>query len=379
MRKHWISLACFIALSTTLPLRSQNDNENLIFNPSFEEHQRCPMKIDALGVMREVDAWWQPSGGSSDYFNVCGSRECNVPRNKMGLQEAHSGEAYCGIYCSQEHYREYLQTELKEPLVAGKRYRVSFWASLADKSPYAVATIGALFTSERVEDSARSILMEREVASMEGRSSLSIATHFDPQISNPSNNILNNTKDWVEISGEFTAEGGERFLTIGNFFPFNKSSVVAMQGTNMPLSGAYYYIDDVSVVCLDTVTSVPEPLQKASVGEVIPLWNIYFATDESEVLQQSYNELFKLKEMLEQHPGMKIELRGHTDNQGSQAHNQKLSEARAKAVADYLIGNGIAKSRLTWVGFGKNCPVVDNSTAEGRRKNRRVEYRILAL
>lgn len=379
MKKNWISIACFIALTASLPLRSQYSDGNLVFNTSFEEHRRCPLKIDALGVMGEADAWWQPTGGSSDYFNACGSRECNVPRNKMGFQEAHSGQAYCGIYCSQEHYREYLQSELKEPLAAGKHYRVSFWVSLADKSPYAIATIGALFTSERVEDSARGILMKREIASVEGSGTLSIATCFEPQITNSADIILDNTKDWVEISGEFTAKGGERFLTIGNFFPFNKSTVVSMQGTSMPLSGAYYYIDDVSVVCLDTTAASPKPREEVIVGEVIPLSNIYFATDESEVLQQSYNELFKLKEMLEQHPDMRIELRGHTDNQGSQAHNQKLSEARAKAVADYLIDNGIAKRRLTWVGFGKSRPVAENNTAEGRRKNRRVEYRILAF
>ena len=88
--------------------------------------------------------------------------------------------------------------------------------------------------------------------------------------------------------------------------------------------------------------------------------------------------MFQLKEMLEQHPSIKIELRGHTDNQGTVDHNQKLSEARAKAVADYLIGKGIDKRRLTWVGFGKSQPVADNATAEGRSKNRRVEYRIIA-
>lgn len=378
MRKRWISLACFMALATVVPLRAQT-GENLVYNPSFEEHRRCPTKIDAMGVMREADAWWQPTGGSSDYFNACGGRECTVPRNKMGFQEAHSGEAYCGIYCSQELYREYLQTELKTPLQGGKRYRVSFWASLAEKSPHAVATLGAILTHERVQDSARGILMERESRSMDGNGSQSIATFFDPQVVNPVENVVNNTKEWIQISGEFTAEGGERFLTIGNFYSFNKSNVVSAKGTNTPLPGAYYYIDDIEVVCLDSIENAPAPEpEKVPVGKVVTLQNIFFATGESEVLQQSYNELMKLKQLLENNPGMQIELRGHTDNQGTLEYNQKLSEARAKAVADYLVEKGIDRKRLSSIGYGKSQPIADNATAEGRQMNRRVEYRVVA-
>ena len=367
-----------MALATVVPLRAQT-GENLVYNPSFEEHRRCPTKIDAMGVMRETDAWWQPTGGSSDYFNACGGRECTVPRNKMGFQEAHSGEAYCGIYCSQELYREYLQTELKTPLQGGKRYRVSFWASLAEKSPHAVATLGAILTHERVQDSARGILMERESRSMDGNGSQSIATFFDPQVVNPVENVVNNTKEWIQISGEFTAEGGERFLTIGNFYSFNKSNVVSAKGTNTPLPGAYYYIDDIEVVCLDSIEDAPAPEpEKVPVGKVVTLQNIFFATGESEVLQQSYNELMKLKQLLENNPGMQIELRGHTDNQGTLEYNQKLSEARAKAVADYLVEKGIDRKRLSSIGYGKSQPIADNATAEGRQKNRRVEYRVVA-
>ena len=144
----------------------------------------------------------------------------------------------------------------------------------------------------------------------------------------------------------------------------------------------YYYIDDVSVTCVE-----PEPSQAESqaqveaapeVGEVVLLQNIYFAVDKSEVLQQSYNELVKLKELLERNPAMTIELRGHTDNQGTVEHNQKLSENRAKSVVEHLVGMGIDRSRLSWKGFGKSEPVADNSSAEGRQKNRRVEYKVLS-
>ena len=92
------------------------------------------------------------------------------------------------------------------------------------------------------------------------------------------------------------------------------------------------------------------------------------------MLPQSYNALIRLKEMLETHPEMKIELRGHTDDQGTAEFNQKLSEERAHAVADFLIGKGIQRRRLSWVGFGESRPIDDNKTAEGRQNNRRVEF-----
>ena len=195
---------------------------------------------------------------------------------------------------------------------------------------------------------------------------------------NPRENLLDNSKEWVEVSGEFVAQGGERFLTIGNFLPFNQSGVAAMERAHAPLPGAYYYIDDVSLRCLDTLPSAPIVRTVApQEGTIVRLENLYFATGESEVLQQSYSELMRLKEMLEAHPEMRIELCGHTDGQGTVNYNQRLSEARAKAVADYLVRRGIDRRRLEWKGYGKSQPVASNDSAEGRRQNRRVEYRVL--
>jgi OOP family OmpA-OmpF porin len=73
-----------------------------------------------------------------------------------------------------------------------------------------------------------------------------------------------------------------------------------------------------------------------------------------------------------------LRVSGHTDSTGSDGHNQKLSEDRAQAVADYLMNKGaIAKSRISVVGYGKHRPVASNSTEEGRQQNRRVEIDIL--
>lgn len=372
MIRRWTTLACLLIL---FRYGHAQTPENMVYNPSFEEHTLCPQRIEAIGIMQGVDAWWQPTKGSSDYFHPCGGRECLTPRNKMGNQVPHSGEAYCGIYCSKENYREYLQTELKKPLVAGHRYRVSFFVSLADKSPHAVATLGALFTTERIADSTWEILMQREtIDEMQV-----IATYYKPQVVNPSNRVIIFMDQWNEIAGEFTAAGGEKYLTIGNFNSFNHSSVVPTHAENAVLSGAYYYIDDVSVVCMDCTVEprATDTLPVPQKGEIITLHNILFNTDESVLLPQSYHDLHSLIELLNAHPTIKIELRGHTDNQGTAEHNRRLSDDRAKTVATYLIEHGIDARRLTWKGFGKNKPIDTNETPEGRRNNRRVEYIII--
>lgn len=118
----------------------------------------------------------------------------------------------------------------------------------------------------------------------------------------------------------------------------------------------------------------------AAAGEkVITLENIFFETGSSVLLPASDPELNKLVWTLRNNKEMKIEIRGHTDNVGDATTNQALSEDRAKAVYQYLVGRGVDASRLTYIGFGETQPVAENSTAEGRRKNRRTEFRIIQM
>jgi outer membrane protein OmpA-like peptidoglycan-associated protein len=73
------------------------------------------------------------------------------------------------------------------------------------------------------------------------------------------------------------------------------------------------------------------------------------------------------------HPGLNLDIEGHTDSTGSDELNQKLSEQRAGSVMKYLVDQGLTDTNLTATGFGKTMPVADNSTAAGRQQNRRVE------
>ena len=127
----------------------------------------------------------------------------------------------------------------------------------------------------------------------------------------------------------------------------------------------------------EEVYNLDVPLVRIKVGKKVVLNNILFETGKSVLTASSYTELGRLLNIMQDDPKMKIEISGHTDNTGSQPLNFKLSEARAKAVVDFLVQKGIDPSRMEYKGFGSLQPIADNATAGGRTKNRRVEFKIL--
>lgn len=104
---------------------------------------------------------------------------------------------------------------------------------------------------------------------------------------------------------------------------------------------------------------------------------LLFATSSHEIDPQSFSELDEWAGFLKSEPDLRIELSGHTDNVGSEEYNLKLSRKRADAVAQYLIGKGIEQRRITVNGYGSTRPYVDNTTAERRRRNRRVDIKFI--
>ena len=110
----------------------------------------------------------------------------------------------------------------------------------------------------------------------------------------------------------------------------------------------------------------------------IRLSNIFFETDKYDLKSESFPELKRLCEFIKQNEGIKLEISGHTDNSGSEAHNQTLSEKRAESVKKYLESLGCNPDFIYSKGYGSQKPVSDNSTEKGKAQNRRVEFRITA-
>lgn len=120
-------------------------------------------------------------------------------------------------------------------------------------------------------------------------------------------------------------------------------------------------------------------LQRIKVGGMIILNNIYFDSNKFNILPGSATDLQVLVQFLKLNSTLKFEIAGHTDNSGNADANQKLSENRAKAVKEYLTQKQILASRIIIKGYGSSIPSADNSTEEGRRLNRRTEFKILNL
>lgn len=105
---------------------------------------------------------------------------------------------------------------------------------------------------------------------------------------------------------------------------------------------------------------------------------IYFDTNKYNISTASAETLNRLAIVFRDYPDTNILIEGHTDDTGSDAYNQTLSENRANAVKNYLVSQGLSVSRFTTKGYGELQPKYDNTTAEGRTKNRRVEFAIIA-
>ncbi len=151
-------------------------------------------------------------------------------------------------------------------------------------------------------------------------------------------------------------------------------------GVEISATGYLYYLDILDLIGMSTDERVEKDfyLQPFDVGTKVVLENIYFQIGKAVLRPESFEALDQVAKFMENNPGMKLEISGHTDNTGSLRTNQRLSRERAKAVVDYLIGKGIPSSVLVYEGYADSQPVAPNNTADGREKNRRVEFKVLS-
>ncbi len=105
---------------------------------------------------------------------------------------------------------------------------------------------------------------------------------------------------------------------------------------------------------------------------------IFFDFDKADIKPESYPVIDEIADQMLSRPKLRLEIQGHTDNIGTVEYNQRLSERRAKAVYDALVERGVDPKRLRWRGFGMTQPIAPNDTEEGRAKNRRTQFVILA-
>ncbi len=233
-------------------------SQNLVLNPSFEDTITCPIGTWAM----QCRYWYSASGGSPDYFSeqpdiFCGTSY--VPQSGGGYQYARTGIAYVGLgvytkHVSQNHInrREYVGGELSDTLKQGHEYCVSFYVSVAEEFKYVVDGIGLYLSVDSAVDY-----------------TINTNLSFMPQISNPAGNIIYDTLNWVQISGTYIANGGEKYLTIGNFKD-NANTMIDSINNSVPQSQyeSYLFIDDVSVI--DCTVGIGEVNDNLSIGKLYP-------------------------------------------------------------------------------------------------------------
>lgn len=227
-----------------------NAQLNLVINGSFEQTPCCPTNGDELWDGSYcVTGWFNPNSADPDYFNQC-SAGYGVPSHFGEYQPAKSGAAYAGFFTFAGNItseaREYVEGTLSQPLVAGRKYCVSFYVCSANRMEYQTDAIGAYLTSDSLFSAFASNYFP-----------------VQPQVENPAGNVITDTMNWVLISGEFIAAGGERYITIGSF---KSNAATTFDTTSWGTDGrAYYYIDDVSVKYCDPFVS-PSPLTNPKIN-----------------------------------------------------------------------------------------------------------------
>lgn len=351
--KRGFVICCFLLLGKI------SSAQNLVMNPGFEDHGEIYGNGAGSDNMRgnRVKSWFSPTDGSPDYF----LRGNPYLVNQYGPPLSHSGMAMAGmtVYGGQKEYREYIIGEFSTPLVAGVTYDFSIAIALAAFSGEMVDGFGICFTHDRIVS--------------KGSTS---ALKFIPQLIIDSTNQDSMNGKWKVFHETYTARGGEKYLTIGNFFTDKKTkSRKVNPGDGAPY--AYYYLDDIFlspqtddiIVEEIIVPEKPADTLKIAAGKTLVIDNVYFEVDKSVLKEESFPVLDEIIEAMKDQPGLNVEIDGHTDSDGAVEHNQKLSEARAKSVEAYFISKGIEASRITTNGFGSSRPV-----GMDKNKNRRVEF-----
>ena len=226
--------------------------QNLVYNGDFEIFDTCPNTVSTPSNM-EINhciGWYSPTAATSDYYNACNSGFVSVPSNSFGYQPALSGNGYLGllpIYREGNDYGywfEYVQTKLIKTLSINRKYEFSFYINVANFSnDYSLRSFGAYFSSTPIS-----------------RNDAKPFQNIVPQVYYSDNSFITDTVNWINISGEFIANGDEEYLTIGVFADTNNFDTLCNY-TPFPCDfidfATYYYIDYVELIEAESEILIP--------------------------------------------------------------------------------------------------------------------------
>ncbi len=378
-----------LGLSTTFSFGQEA--ENIVSNGSFENMDKEPKK---LGGIESAIGWYSPTGARADLFFANKKLPIlGVPENNFGSEDAKDGSSYAGIVTYSHNNkvpRSYVSNKLDVPMKKGEKYCVQFHVSMSEASMYAANQIGAHFSKKAFGTEAKESIIEK--------------TH----VLEEKNKIFNAAFGWDRICGTYEAEGGEKFITIGNFSS-NEETKNARNKKNsnskvVPVAAAYYYLDNVSVTIVDEsnpcdcVSADPtEGYSKIVYQKAINLSNdltpnkkiealqVYFGFGKTDITTAGEDVLDIIVETLKKNPNLKLQINGFADKEEDAVAAEKpffqgMDGKRSNAIFNFLTEKGIEESRLISSPQGsseKSSDIVESDEDEIKQaKNRRVEFKV---
>lgn len=366
-----------ITISAFFSLKAQSE---IIFleNPSFEDAPRAGMTPSGwmdCGFPGETAPDVQPFGG----FGV--------------TQLAYDKNTYLGLVTRDNKTWESVVQKLSKPLRKGQCYKFSIYLANSDRYVSATKRDPSLLTN-----------FEKGVV-------LRIFAGTSPKDKTEllvSSDIVEHT-EWRQYKFEFTPKNAdysyfflEAYYKTPTMFHYNgnilldKASEIASckipdqvlannnktnQNTNNTQNNSNATTDDKKIIKEENrgVFNPELKTNELKVGYIFQLENLYFQADSSTINKNSETVLYKLLKFMNNNATISIEIGGHTNSLPVTEYCDKLSNDRAKNVADFLVRNGISRSRITYKGYGKRNPIADNNTELGKQKNQRVEIKITDL
>lgn len=231
---------------------------NLVPNPSFEDTLNC----DSFTYYIYAGyPWFTPTNCTPDYYYglnpTCGN---SALQNPTGYQLPFDGIAYVGLYMADpnggpigvSNSRDYICSSLIDTLIFNEDYYIEFFVSRANNFSLATDDIGVYVSSQIPINSGCSYLP------------------YQPQVENTQGNIITDSINWIKISGTFTAQGGEKYVTIGNFKDSLNTTIIDADNGSGLNNNSYYYIDKVSLIPLDSLQGLNSNLSIVESISVYP-------------------------------------------------------------------------------------------------------------
>jgi outer membrane protein OmpA-like peptidoglycan-associated protein len=385
MLAHYKILGIFSLFLLPLALFSQKDAPILLVNPSFEDLPKCCTA---------------PNG----WYN-CGKNEETAPDIQPGyfqvMKAPSHGETYLGMVVRDNDTWESIGQRLSKPIEVDKCYEFSL--DLARSELY--------LSVSRTTGESVNYATPAKIRIWGGMG------YCDKKELLAETSVITNTR-WLTYNFKFMPQKGsytyimfEAYVKTPTLFPYNGNILVdnasaikpvpcddkprppakrdsvpkpplANNQGNKPPKNPQRNQQSTQIsttVKVDTPMANKFERKNLKKGGIIRLENIYFDSDKYDVKVESEPALQEIFSFLAGNPDVVVEIGGHTNNIPAHEFCDKLSEERAKSVSDWLVTKGIGSERVQYKGYGKRSPFISNTSAEGRRKNQRVEIKILSM